>query len=630
MNDKIKYFIPKVKNRIPGYVAKLYKYLPVIKISHYGIDSISGKGELVGRFDTMLGSSLREILKKANKKEQKVILEHANKAKQHIFDVLGSGPYKMSEINWSYDLKTGFYWPVGVYYLKIRSMTPKGADIKIPWEISRCHHLLWMSEAYCLTNDESYAEEVINQIKHWIQHNPLMYSVNWVCAMDVSIRAVNWIYSLALIGSSTSFTDEFAKQVYRSLYQHLFFVNRNLEKCIPYSNNHYFSNIVGQLFLGQLFSSTRYGRHTFKHAVKEYCKEVNLQILPSGVNYERSISYHRLMAELIMYSYYMLVRIGQKFPNDLMERISCMLGYVSEYTMADCSSPMVSDNDDGRFLPFVPRSFTDHSYLVKKDSLDSRIVSIMCKYLTPAYEGDRSSVHQDANLAILKKDGIYLYMSCFYRWRNDHFTKKFSNTHLHNDLLSFVLADEKSQIIVDPGAYCYTSDFDTWKSFRTARKHNTIIVDNEETNILGNSVFKMKYNANAKPILISSGDIEHCEGEYTTVVGRMTHHRSINLASSYVDITDTLTKQGAGHQAYMSFHFAKGVEAVLKNNKVILYKDGKEYNIILKVPSSAFMRIVDDTISPSFGVLINTKTLIVEFEFTDKASCVTIIQKIKD
>lgn len=630
MNDKIKYFIPKVKNHIPSYVAKLFKYLPINKISYRGIDSISGKTELIRRLDKMLGASLNEILSIINKNEQQSILEHANKAMLHYFNVLGSGMYKMETINWNQDIITGFKWPIGVFYLNIRSLTPKGSDIKIPWEISRCHHLLWMSEAYCLTNDESYSKEVIQQIHHWILHNPFMYSVNWTCAMDVSIRAINWIYALSLISKSKAFSDKFAKEVYYSLYQHLFFIYRNQEKCIPYSNNHYFSNIVGMLFLGQLFSTTKYGRHIFNYAFKEYCKEVCVQILPSGVNYEKSVSYHRLMTELVMYSYYMLKRTRKKIPNDITDRLSRMLGYINQYTITGGNSPIISDNDNGRLLPFVPRPFQDHSYLINKDSLDNRIASITCQWIAPTYESNKSCIHEDANLAILKKSSLYVYISCFDRCKYDSYVKNFTYTHLHNDLLSFVFADENTPIIVDAGSYCYTSNIDIWKSFRTAKKHNTIIVDDEEPNILGNSTFMMKYNANAKIFSMSSRIVEHCEGEYTTIAGQMTHHRAIDLSSNSLKITDILTKKNGIHKAYMSYHFANEIDAILENNKIRLAShNGKEYNMTFISISPLSMRIIHDNISPSYGVLIPTKTLIIEFEFEDNVKCVTNIEKLK-
>ena len=628
VDDKIKYFFPKVRNRLPIYITKFYEFLPVEKLSILGIDTISGKEDLINKLEKMLGTDLPDIICNAGMEEQNLILYHANDAKHHIFNVLGSGPKKMESINWSREIKSGFEWPVGVFYQKIRGLTPKGSDIKIPWEISRSHHILWMSEAYCLTSDESYAEEVINQIEHWIQHNPLMYSVNWTCAMDVAIRAINWMYSLTLISSSRYFTDEFAVEVYHSLYQHLFFINHNLEKCIPYSNNHYFSDIVGQLFLSQLFFSTRRGKKTLKHAIKEFCHEIQLQFLPSGVNYERSISYHRLMSELALFSYYMLLRTGHKLPECLPEKLSKILGYINQYIMKNGCSPLVSDNDDGRLLPLVPVSFMKHGYLIESNSIESRVASFGCQCLSIAYENNKSCIHHDANLAILKKDGMYLYISCFHRWRYDKLTGKYISTHLHNDLLSFVWADGDTPIIVDPGAYCYTSDIQTWKSFRTAKKHNTIVVDNEEPNLLGNSVFMMKYNSNAKSLFLSSQEIEHCEGEYTTIEGGMNHHRDFELSSLGIRVIDKLRKKGENHSVYMSFHFAEDIDVKIVGRLIYLTSKEKEYLMSFESELLLSLHLIDDTISPSFGVLKKSKTLVVEFRFDENAECTTIINKV--
>ena len=128
MNDKIKYFIPKIKNRIPSYVAKFSEHLPVDKISLMGIDSITGKADFLERLEAMLGVDLPSIVRNAAEEEHSFILCSAEETKQHIFNVLGSGPVKMESINWSREIKTGFEWPVGVYYLKIRALTPKGSD----------------------------------------------------------------------------------------------------------------------------------------------------------------------------------------------------------------------------------------------------------------------------------------------------------------------------------------------------------------------------------------------------------------------------------------------------------------------------------------------------------------------
>ena len=148
--------------------------------------------------------------------------------------------------------------------------------------------MLFRSEAYQITKDEKYAKEVVDELNDWIDNNPLMYTVNWTCAMEVAIRAVNWIYALTFIKDSQYFDDTIAKKIYQSLYQHGFFIYNNLERTIPYSNNHYISDVIGLLYLGKLFHNTRRGRRWFSYAKKAYYKEVMIQVLPSGVNYEKS------------------------------------------------------------------------------------------------------------------------------------------------------------------------------------------------------------------------------------------------------------------------------------------------------------------------------------------------------
>lgn len=626
MNVKLKYIIPKVKNRIQSYIAKLSEHLPVEKISLCGIDHVCGKADLMDRLERMLGGAIPDTIRNAKVEDVELILGRANESKQRIFNVLGSGPVKMASINWSREIKTGFEWPVGTYYLKQRVLTPKGSDIKVPWEISRCHHLLWMAEAYCLIGDESYAEEVVGQIRHWVKNNPLMYSVNWSCAMDVSIRAVNWMYALVMIGASEAFTDGFAEKVYKSLYQHLFFIKNNLEKCIPYSNNHYVSDLVGLLYLGSFFSTTSRGRKALKFAKREYIKETLIEVLPSGINYEKSVSYHRLMAELLVYSRCMLKRIGEKIPKEVDERLRGMLEYIRCYSVNN-SSPLICDNDNGRLLPFVPRDFKNHTYLIDSNSLEWNIIKNGIEPLSISTESPKSQVFTDANVAVLKRGKGYVFVSCSPRWKFDKATDKFTGTHLHNDLLSFVYCYAGKEIIIDAGAFCYTSDMEKRNEFRSTMKHNTIMVDDEEQNFLDKkSAFGMKYNSCAEPlVLLENADCVSCKGEYETIAGKLLHQRTYNLYEERLEIIDTLKKFGKSHSMYMSFHFANDIDVHLADKSMSLKVCNMRYKIQMESQNPLALSLKEDTISPSFGVLKSSKTLVVQAQFDERLSIKTII-----
>lgn len=623
MRHKIQYLIPAIRNRIDFEKPKLFKYIPIDKYSMWGIDAINGKEDILVRLVRMLGSDIFPVVR--NDEETQAIVKAANKTCAHIFNVLGSGDVQMHDILWNQDLKTKHQWKQHEFYLNQRVQTPKGSDIKMPWEMSRCHHLLWLGEAYLITGDDAYAKEVVDEMLHWIEQNPLMYTVNWTCSMEVAIRSVNWLYALLFIAESPYFDDNFAITVYKSLYQHAFFIQNNLEKSIPYSNNHYVSDIVGLLYLGTFFHTTSRGEKIFRFAKSEFIKETKIQVLSSGLDYEWSVSYHRLMTELLVYSRCMLERIGETLPNEMESSLSRMLEYVGHYS-SGTNSPLIADNDNGRFLPFVPRAFKSHTYLIDESSIENKIINRGIRPLFIDNDFVGSKFYPDANICILKKGGKYLFASCCSRFRFDQSTDKYTGTHLHNDLLSFVYMDGGKELIVDPGAYCYTSDIDMRNEFRATRKHNTAIVDDEEQNLLAkNQAFAMKYNSNAKPMSIKEDNKLVCSGEYQTIKGKMTHQRDWQLSENGLKVMDNIFKNGLNHHLSLCFHFAKDVHPSLAGNEVALSVDKKKYRISFVCENPLQLELVQDTISPSYGVIEPSISLIVNVNFGNNILIQTLI-----
>lgn len=608
----------KILNRMSKYRRQSYRYLNVNKISQRGFKQISGKTEFVSILQQMLGAEVEETVLLSTKAHS-TILKEANLALKHNSNVLGSGNIKNYPFNWCCDIKSGHIWP-NQFYLDIRSKTPPGSDIKVPWEISRCHHLLWLGEAYILTKDERYAEEVAVELNDWIDNNPIMYTVNWTCAMEAAIRAVNWMYAILFVAKSPYFNDELSRKVYLSLYQHAFFIRNNLERQIPYSNNHYTSDIVGLLYLGILFEKTRKGRSWKSFALSHFYKEVRTQVLPSGIHYERSVSYHRLMVELHSYTAYMLQRCNIAIPSDIADKIYRMYEYSHIYTKPNGYAPMVGDNDDGRFLPFIKRDFREHAYLNDSQSLENVIASCGCsnKYYC---QNKTSQLYCDSGFAVIKNDDCYSFIS---HGGFSKFPKKTDiiiPTHTHNDHLSFELSIKGNDIIVDPGTYLYTSSPEDRNLFRSTSKHNTIIVDNEEQNKLHTkSVFTMTRNVEYDRLQMNENSIK---GSYYTLEGSLYHSREFSVTDSSFVLTDKIAKSGSHHAGKLFFHFAEGLEPVV-NEKEVVIRSG---NMIITISndSSGCFEIIEDTISPSYGVLAKTKTAIFNFMFEDCVDIKTII-----
>ena len=619
MNDMIKYFFPKVLNRLAHEKNRIWEHLPVEKISLWGMGRVPSKEEFVERLKEMLGEFTPKSFANIKAEEKDTIIKCADQALNHDFDLLGSGLMHFDLIPWHSDFKSGYTWPKSVFYRKQKSGATKGSDIKVPWELSRCHHLLWLGEAYLITSDEKYAQEVVSEIDNWIDENPLMYSVNWTCSMDVAICATNWMYALNFISASKNFTDDFATRASKSLFQHAFFIKNNLEKVIPYSNNHYSSDIVGLLYLGQLFNKTSKGKRWFRFAKNEFFKDIEIQVLPSGVHYEKSISYHRLMVELYSYPIYMFDRCGIKFPNSIKGKIQLMYEYVSNYTKPSGYAPLIADNDDGRFLPFVKRDFRQHKYLNDSSSVESVVAATgINKTFCSMARG--SKLYDDAGVAIVRNKDAFLLVSNAGYSRKPKLSEVNLGTHTHNDLLSFELNVGGKDIVIDPGTYLYTSSIKDRNEFRSTMKHNTVIVDDEEQNVLlETNAFSLQRNVMFDGLSLDGSIVS---GNYRTLKGQMSHHRTIDLQEGKLIINDVIEKAGSGHEGHFRLHLAEGIEPKLRDDFVIL--EIREYEISIS-NAECETSIEDDTWSPSFGVVRNNKTIDLKFKFDNNIYFSTII-----
>lgn len=594
-------------------INRLWKFCDINRISLFGFKDFYKELEFKERLRSVLGVYDVNLIGDISLVDREVILLSAEHALHHEFDLLGSGYTRLDPIDWHIDFKSGIRWGKLFYKEQAR---PKGADIKVPWELSRCQHLLWLGVAYLLTNEEKYAKEVIDEIIWWIDDNPLMYSVNWTCSMDVAFRAVNWMCALNMISGYKDFNEDFSIKVSKSLWQHMFFIRHNLEKGSPYSNNHYASDLAGLIFLGSFFYHERKGFRCLKFAVKEFFKEIRLQVLPSGVHYERSVSYHRLMTEIVSYPIYVLLRGGFDIPKDIMSRVNCMYGFVASYIKPNGFSPLIADNDDGRFAPFINRDFRCHNYLIDTESIENRFIAAGINYqFSPIINND--SIYPDAGFAILHEGDNYLFVNHGGYSKCPKETDTYIKTHTHNDLLSYELSLNGEDLLVDGGAYLYTSSEESRNEFRSTLKHNTVVVDNEEQNGLI-STFSLKRNVVKSGLSLEKDGIE---GSYTTLNGRMTHKRVFTFKNEKLVIRDYLGKKGNNHDAKFYFHFAEGVAPSIIDD-VIHISHGFKIEFSIK-PSS--LVIIDDTLSPSYGVLVNTKTAIASYTFDERLIITTTI-----
>ncbi|MDX1384812.1 MAG: heparinase II/III family protein, partial [Thermoanaerobaculia bacterium] len=312
----------------------------------------------------------------------------ADDVRAHVFDLLGSGRVELGgRIDWHRDLVTGHRWPLVPAFDVPREGAPAGTEIKRAWELSRCQHFVTLGRAYAFSRDESYAREFVQQLRSWIEENPPWIGVNWCTAMEVAIRAVNWIWAWHFFAEASAFGAEDRTLLLRSLVLHGEYLAENLEYFGPFSGNHYLADLVGLLAVATWLPELRRAKGWRRVARRRLEEEMAGQVLDDGVHFEGATSYHRLALEMFLFADLLCRRNGPSLSAAYRSRLEKMFEYVLHYTRPDGSAPQIGDNDDGRLLILGTSPPSDHRYLLS-------IAAAL--FARPDFKAAAGEFHEDA------------------------------------------------------------------------------------------------------------------------------------------------------------------------------------------------------------------------------------------
>jgi hypothetical protein len=312
----------------------------------------------------------------------------ANRRESSRLQGLLEGDYR--PIDWQLDFKSGFRWREDCWYKDIPISTGcPGADIKVPWELARCQHLPQLALAYGLARAGTpgfrdaleYQREFRNQIIDFMAGNPPRFGVNWACPMDIGIRVANWLMAYDLfVAAGAEFDNAFVVALHRSVHEHGTHIAGNLEWNEAFRSNHYLANLAGLLFAGAYLPGGATSDDWIRKAAIELLIEIPAQFNGDGSNFEASTCYHRLSAEMAIYSVALLssilrrrlplpwqvspTRLGgvpTRWENDeqlFSTTLTGILERAAEFSMhttkEDGRVAQIGDNDSGRFFKLQP------------------------------------------------------------------------------------------------------------------------------------------------------------------------------------------------------------------------------------------------------------------------------------
>lgn len=556
------------------------------------------------------------------------ILAEAQDVLDNKFQTLGSPKVSLGkEIQWHQDFKSGKSWslesPRNLDLLDLGNPS----DVKVPWELSRFHQVWWLGKAYWLTRNEDYPKKFAELVESWLGANPPGIGVNWAVGMEVAFRAANWIAGYYFFCESPSLDSRFWMKFLKSLYVHGSFIENHLEFSWR-TSNHFLSDIVGLIFLGIFFQESKPGKNWLRCGLKWLPEEMQEEVYPDGVDYEKSTSYQRLVLELF-YTPTILCRINKiSMPAAFMQRLEKMFEYVQHYTRPDGSIPLFGDADDGRLFRYLSEDdINDHRHALS-------VGSILFERADLAQAAGKFS--QDA-LWLLGGEGFEIFQRLrgelkpltsrafpdggFYimRGKNIHLMVDAGDIgmrglggHGHNDILSFELWADGEAIIVDSGTYAYTFDVASRQELRGIRAHNTVMVDGKDIAKFMGLWMIVKDTTRPKVHEWKTSDaldiLEVSHRAYESLPNPVIHRRRFELQKTNFQLTLTDVVSGSGFHLVENFlHFAPGVSIQLIDKQIaIASHHSATYRLTI---TGGELSVLETRFSRSYGVQERNKTL---------------------
>ena len=482
-----------------------------------------------------------------------------------------------SPIDWQLDFKSGYRWREDCLSGVLRFGHEPGVDVKVPWELARMQHLPWLG----MVGGDAHKKEFRNQVLDFASANPPGYGVNWLCTMDVAIRAANILLAYDFfIAKGSKFDEEFQGELLALITAHGKHIMNNLEWHDVHRGNHYLANIVGLLFVAAYLPSTKQSESWINFSIQQLVNEVEFQFTVDGANFEASTSYHRLSAEMVIYSTALILGMenAPMLPDWYFERLEHMGEFMMHVTKPNGRVVQIGDNDSGRFFKLCPSEDLDHratvsainglfhrtdfaSFVGSEANFEESVIKTLAKgrkvvsYLQSGKspKAERHFVEKIDSNIIEKTDlntlsviadtiielpdaevlkgivtiaypdfGIYIWETerFFLSIRCGPVGQNGNGGHAHNDQLAIELNIDGQDWVADPGTYTYTPFPKERNAYRSVHAHAAPKCGLQEPARLDMGLFRLEDKAQCKCLKFSLDEFEGVHVGYGQPVRR--------------------------------------------------------------------------------------------------------------
>jgi hypothetical protein len=539
--------------------------------------------------------------------------------------VLGSERRDMEDPDWFFDPLTGMRAPQADYCFTINHRAEDvTGNVKQIWELSRMQHVTVLAAAFALSGDERYAERAAVHLRSWWSKNPFLSGVHWTSGIETGLRLISWVWARRLLSgwekAAHLFEENEEARAQIWWHQHYLATFRSRGSS---ANNHVIAECAGLLVAALAFDWFAESPGWREEAACVLEDELQRNTFPSGVNREMAFDYHGFVLELAVVAAVEAKWAGHPLSDELWALLPRMFDVVAATVDVSLRAPRHGDGDDGRALvldaPTVeswPGLLAVGEALFETPQWWPTVEQTVASSLLGSMAGRRPAVHPerrpdhypDAGLTLLRSqaaDGDEIWCRC------DAGPHGFLSiaAHGHADALAVEVRHNGTDVLADPGTYCYHGE-PQWRSyFRSTLAHNTIEVAGRDQSTSGGPFLWTRHARSTLQGIESdaSGDISSWSAEhdgYLALSPPLVHRRSVRLEREFrrLEIIDELETTG-GHPFRLAFLLGPTIDARLAGCQVGLTwtEDASEKYATLSLPGELTWTLSRGATNPVVG-----------------------------
>ncbi|MCA9247606.1 MAG: heparinase II/III family protein [Planctomycetales bacterium] len=433
----------------------------------------------------------------AHAREEASAIHHGNYRRLgHVFNL--ADPIS---IDWRADPRTNYRWPKKFYADVAIYELSSDVDVKYVWEASRQQYLVALARNWRYSAHEESAVLARQLLLSWVQGNPYLEGVNWTSALEVAMRSISWLWSLALLAEWDGWSSEDLDLIGKAACQHAEFLRRNYSLySSPY--NHLIGEAAALYLLGCWLAELPAAASWRTEATQLLLEHGPKQFYEDGFCVEQAVGYHYFTLGFLA-----MAREADRLCNynllgPLDEVIARSFRSGAKLRQPDGLWPPIGDVDSARSMPIEPAQFWDFAGLCSLGAAIFREPLLKVAGTSPGEElflqrgaagidtwktinaGASSSSTQltESGYVVLhtaRQNGSpdWLLLDAGPLAAGLHADSTPSVAHGHLDCFQVLAHIDNRPILVDSGMPTYAGDLRQVDFFRSPAAHNTIEIE---------------------------------------------------------------------------------------------------------------------------------------------------------